>query len=327
MPALAVSLGDPAGVGPELIAAAWAQRDAAALPPFFVCGGARLLAAAGAPVVPISDPGEVAGAFARGLPVLVGEDGEFAPGSPDRAGAALALASLEQAVSLAHSGAAAGVVTGPVSKALIAALDAGFVGQTEFCADACGRPREDAVMLLAGPQLKVVPLTVHVALADVPRLITFDLILHRCRIIARAMQSDFGIASPRIAITGLNPHAGEAGRMGHEEIEVIAPAIAQLRAEGIDATGPHPADTLFAPHLRPTYDVALAMYHDQALAPLKALDFDQGVNITIGLPIIRTSPDHGTAFGIAGKGTASAGAVIAAIRVAGEVAARRQAIG
>ena len=322
---LAVSVGDPAGVGPELIAAAWEQRDG--LVPFFVCGGAEVLIAAGAKVIGIADPAEAAGAFAHGLPVLIGNDAQYCPGSPDHEGAELALASLGQAVELARTGRAAGVVTAPVSKALIAAIDPGFIGQTEYCADACARPRADAVMLLAGPQLKVVPLTVHVALSEVPHLITYELILHRCRIVARAMAEDFGITAPRIALTGLNPHAGEAGRMGREEIDEIAPAIAQLRNEGIDATGPHPADTLFAPHLRPTYDVAIAMYHDQALAPLKALDFDQGVNMTIGLPIIRTSPDHGTAFGIAGKGTASASAVIAAIHMAGEVAERRRALG
>jgi len=322
---LAVSVGDPAGVGPELIVAAWARRDG--LGPFFVCGGAHVLVGAGGTLVAISDPAEAPAAFAHGLPVLAGADADYRPGAPDPDGAALALASLRQAVELARSGQAAGVVTAPVSKALIAAIDPAFIGQTEFCADASSRPRADAVMLLAGPQLKVVPLTVHCALADVPRLVTSDLILHRTRIVARAMRDDFGIAAPRIALTGLNPHAGEAGRMGREEIEVIAPAIAELRAEGLDVTGPHPADTLFAPHLRPTYHVAIAMYHDQALAPLKALDFDQGVNMTLGLPIIRTSPDHGTAFGIAGQGTASAGAVIAAIRMAGEVAVRRQALG
>jgi 4-hydroxythreonine-4-phosphate dehydrogenase len=170
-----------------------------------------------------------------------------------------------------------------------------------------------------------VPLTVHVALADVPTLLSEELIVRRARIVARAMREDFGIASPRLALTGLNPHAGESGRMGREEIEVIAPAVAALRAEGIDATGPHPADTLFAPRARETYDVAIAMYHDQALVPLKALDFDQGVNVTLGLPIVRTSPDHGTAFDIAGKGIADPGAMIAAIRMAGEIAARRAA--
>ncbi len=323
MPPLAVSLGDPAGVGPEVIIAAWKRREAEGLPPFFVCGGAGLLAAAGARLVHIADAGDAALAFAHGLPVLPGEDAAYRPGAPDPAGTALALASLRQAVTLACAGEAGGVVTGPVSKALIAELEPGFIGQTEFCADACAAPRADAVMLLAGPQLKVVPLTVHVALADVPRLITRELILHRARIVAQALRDDFGISAPRIALTGLNPHAGEAGRMGREEIDVIAPAIAALQAEGIDASGPHPADTLFAPRLRPTYDVAIAMYHDQALAPLKALDFDSGVNMTLGLTIVRTSPDHGTAFGIAGKGAAHPGAMIAAIRMAGDVAGRR----
>ena len=177
--------------------------------------------------------------------------------------------------------------------------------------------------MLAGPQLRTVPMTVHCALAEVPGRLSVELIVRRSRIVDRALKQDFGIAAPRLAICGLNPHAGENGLMGREEIEIITPAIAALRAEGIDATGPHPADTLFAPHLRGGYDVAIAMYHDQALVPLKALDFDHGVNVTLGLPIVRTSPDHGTAFGIAGKGIASPNAMIAAIRMAGEMAARR----
>ncbi len=215
------------------------------------------------------------------------------------------------------------LVTGPVAKSAIAEIEPSFVGQTEFLADACGLPREDAVMMLAGPSLKTVPMTVHCALADVPGLLSHDLIVQRSRIVAEALRTDYGIAQPRIAIAGLNPHAGEDGRMGREEIEIIAPAIATLRAQGIDATGPHPADTLFAPHKRGTYDVAIAMYHDQALVPIKALDFDEGVNVTLGLPIVRTSPDHGTAFDIAGKGIARPDAMIAAIRMAGEIAARR----
>jgi 4-hydroxythreonine-4-phosphate dehydrogenase len=178
-------------------------------------------------------------------------------------------------------------------------------------------------MMLAGPSLRTVPLTVHVALADVPRLLDSDLIVRRSRVVAAALRDDFGIAAPRLALTGLNPHAGENGRMGREEIEIIAPAVAALRAEEIAASGPHPADSLFAPRARETYDVAIAMYHDQALVPLKALDFDNGVNVTLGLPIVRTSPDHGTAFAIAGKRLADAGATIAAIRMAGEMAARR----
>ena len=181
-------------------------------------------------------------------------------------------------------------------------------------------------MLLAGPSLRTVPMTVHCALADVPELLSHDLIVQRSRIVARAMHTDYGIESPRVAIAGLNPHAGEDGRMGREEIDIIAPAIATLRTEGIDATGPHPADTLFAPHKRDTYDVAIAMYHDQALVPLKALDFDEGVNVTLGLPVVRTSPDHGTAFDIAGKGIARPNAMVAAIRMAGEISARRSAL-
>jgi 4-hydroxythreonine-4-phosphate dehydrogenase len=326
---LAVSLGDPAGVGPELIIEAWARREAERLPPFFAVGGATLLREAAArrglviAIARITDTDEAMATFDRALPVLGGFDRPYRPGEPDAAGARLALASLEQATALAVGGEAAGVVTGPVAKALLAEIGFAFAGQTEFVADGCRVAAEDAVMMLAGPSLKTVPLTVHVALAHVPALLSSELIVRRGRIVASAMRGDFGIAAPRLAICGLNPHAGESGRMGREEIAVIAPAIAALRAEGIDATGPHPADTIFAPHLRGTYDVALAMYHDQALVPLKALDFDHGVNVTLGLPIVRTSPDHGTAFAIAGKRQARAEATIAAIHMAGEIAARR----
>jgi 4-hydroxythreonine-4-phosphate dehydrogenase len=286
--ALAVSLGDPAGVGPELLAQAWAQRGAEGFAPFFVVGGAGLLAAAARtrgidlPIARISDPGEAAGVFSHALPVLGELDGDYRPGAPDREGAALALASLTQAARLAVSGAAGGIVTGPVAKARLAELGFAHPGQTEFVAEACGVAAGDAVMMLAGPTLRTVPLT-----------------------------------------AALNPHAGEDGRMGDEEARVIAPAIAALVAEGIAATGPHPADALFAAHERGRFDAALCMYHDQALIPLKALDFDEGVNITLGLPIVRASADHGTAFAIAGKGLAHPGATIAAIRMAGACAARR----
>ncbi|OYW45390.1 MAG: 4-hydroxythreonine-4-phosphate dehydrogenase PdxA [Sphingomonadales bacterium 32-68-7] len=328
---LAVSLGDPAGVGPELIAETWARRAGERLHPFFVCGGASVLREAAAlrgialDLELIENPGEARAAFARALPVLGGGDGAYRPGFPDDPGARLALASLEAAAALTHAGAAAGLVTGPIAKAALAAVGFAFPGQTEFVAHVCGVAAEDAVMMLAGPSLRTVPLTVHIALAEVPARLSAELIVRRARIVAAGLQRDFGIAAPRLAICGLNPHAGENGRMGREEIEIIAPAIAALRAAGIDATGPHPADTLFAPRLRATYDVAIAMYHDQALVPIKALDFDQGVNVTLGLPIVRTSPDHGTAFGIAGTGTADPGAMIAAIRMAGEMAARRAA--
>jgi 4-hydroxythreonine-4-phosphate dehydrogenase len=328
---LAVSLGDPAGVGPELICEAWARREAEGLPPFVVVGSELILqqaaAARGIDVITyVLDDGSAGEMFATALPVVDGFDSHpYRPGRPDGKGAEMALAALEFAANWVRKGYAGGLVTGPVSKAEIAQVDPSFVGQTEACAKACGVPPEDAVMLLAGPTIRTVPLTVHVALADVPKLLSEELIVRRARIVARAMREDFGIGSPRLAFTGLNPHAGESGRMGREEIEIIAPTIERLRAEGIDATGPHPADTLFAPRKRATYDVALAMYHDQALVPLKTLDFDRGVNVTLGLPIVRTSPDHGTAFDIAGKGLADPGAMIAAIRMAGEIAARRAA--
>jgi 4-hydroxythreonine-4-phosphate dehydrogenase len=326
---LAVSLGDPAGVGPELICEAWARREAEGLPPFVVVGGLGTLAEAARsrglsiPIGHVNDIADVAAMPGFGM-ITVGDfSAGYHPGRPEETGAWLAHESLKLAAQLVIEGKASGLVTGPVSKAELARVGFAFPGQTEFVADACGVRAEDAVMMLAAPSLRTVPLTVHCGLAEVPGRITEDLIVSRSRAVAAALRSDFGIAEPRLAIAGLNPHAGEAGRMGREEIEIISPAIATLRADGIDATGPHPADTLFAPRKRHTYDVAIAMYHDQALIPLKALDFDQGVNVTLGLPIVRTSPDHGTAFDIAGKGIADPGAMIAAIRMAGEIAARR----
>ena len=209
------------------------------------------------------------------------------------------------------------------AKARLAEVGFTHPGQTEFVAQASGIAAADAVMMLAGPQLRTVPLTVHIALADVPARLSAELIVRRARIVAQALRQDFGIARPRLAIAALNPHAGEEGRLGDEEARIIQPAIAQLQAEGLAVTGPHPADALFAPRARAGYDAALCMYHDQALIPLKALDFDQGVNVTLGLPIIRTSPDHGTAFAIAGRNQADPGAMIAAIRMTGECAIRR----
>ncbi len=329
--ALAVSLGDPAGVGPELLLAAWLRRDSAALPMFFAVGGASLLAEAAklrrltVPIALISNAAEAAACFGQALPVLGTLDGAYHPGQPDRTGAELALQSLTLATRLAVIGEASGLVTGPIAKSRLAEIGFTHPGQTEFVADACGVVPQDAVMMLAGPHLRTVPLTVHVALSAVAGLLTPELIERRARIVAAALTRDFGIASPRLAIAALNPHAGEDGRMGDEEARIIAPAIAALRAQGIDASGPHPADALFAQHQRGSYDVALCMYHDQALIPLKTLDFDQGVNVTLGLPIIRTSPDHGTAFAIAGTGKANSGATIAAIRMAGVCAVRRLA--
>jgi 4-hydroxythreonine-4-phosphate dehydrogenase len=327
---LAISLGDPAGVGPELIAESW-HRRVSGVAPFAVIGGRTLLESAArslgriVPTVQIAELAEAPSVFSHALPVLGEADAPYTPGSPNQQGALLALASLSEATRLCVEGTAGGLVTGPISEAELARVGFTQPGQTEFVADACGVHRDSAVMMLAGPSLRTVPLTVHVALADVPRLVTRELIERKARIVVRALREDFGIAAPRLAVTGLNPHAGEAGRMGSEEIDVIGPAIEALRAQGLTITGPHPADALFTGRQRGTFDAALCMYHDQALIPIKTLDFDSGVNVTLGLPIVRTSPDHGTAFAIAGKGEADAGAMLAAIRMAGDCAARRAA--
>jgi 4-hydroxythreonine-4-phosphate dehydrogenase len=326
---LAVSLGDPAGVGPELIAAVWARREELALPAFFVVGGAGLLQAAAEArglaisIAQIGTPSHAGEVFERALPVLGDADAPYLPGRPSQEGGLLALSSLSHGAALARLGEAAGLVTMPIAKAELGKVGFASPGQTEYLAESCGVSPQGAVMMLAGPSLRAVPLTVHHAIAEVPGLLSAQMIVSKGRIVAQALQRDFGIAAPRLAVCGLNPHAGEQGRIGHEDAEIIAPAIAQLRVDGIDATGPHPADALFSPRARATYDAALAMYHDQALIPVKALDFDQGVNVTLGLPIVRTSPDHGTAFDIAGKSVADEGATVAAICLAGEIAARR----
>jgi 4-hydroxythreonine-4-phosphate dehydrogenase len=331
---LAISLGDPAGIGPEVILGAWTRlRSERRAPPAFVVGGPQLLRALAerlgidCPIVPIADPAEAMFAAGAGLPVLAGLDGISLPGHPGVDGARLALASLQWGTKFALSGVAAGLVTAPVSKGELAAIGWDYPGQTEFLADACGRPYRDAVMMLAGPSLRTVPLTVHVSLAEVPGLISADLIIHKARIVAAGLRRDFGISAPRLAIAALNPHAGEGGKFGDEEARIIAPAIAALQAEGIAAFGPVPGDALFTPRARVGYDAALCMYHDQALIPLKALEFDEGVNVTLGLPLIRTSPDHGTAFDIAGRGLADPGAMAAAIVMAAEMAIARASAG
>jgi 4-hydroxythreonine-4-phosphate dehydrogenase len=327
---LAISLGDPAGIGPEVILGAWARlRAERRAPPAFVVGGPELLrqvaesSGIDCPIVPIADPAEALFASAAGLPVMAGLDGVSSPGHCTIIGARLALASLQWGTKFALSGVAAGLVTAPIAKSALAAIGWDYPGQTEFLADACGRPFRDAVMMLAGPSLRTVPLTVHVALAEVPGLLSTDLIVHKARIVAEGLRRDFKVLEPRLAIAALNPHAGEGGQFGDEEARIIAPAIAALQAEGIAAFGPVPGDALFTPRARMTYDAALCMYHDQALIPLNALEVDDGVNVTLGLPIIRTSPDHGTAFDIAGKGLADPGAMAAAIVMAAEMAAAR----
>lgn len=324
---LAVSMGDPAGIGPEVIAKAWERRDSEALPCFFAVGDVRAVSAVwNGPVERIDDPRDAAAVCGRALPVVSVVDGDaIVPGRPDIGGARCALQSLELAAGLARSDAASGLVTAPVSKAELYRIGFDYPGQTEFVAERCGVARENAVMMLAGPTLRVVPLTIHEPLAAVPQVLTIDLLMARARATARGLMRDFGIAAPRLALAGLNPHAGEGGAIGREEIEVMIPAVEQLRAEGIDIVGPLAADTMFHPRARARYDAALCAYHDQALIPIKTLHFDDGVNITLGLPIVRTSPDHGTAFDIAGQDLAEPGAMIAAIRMAGEAAARRAA--
>lgn len=324
---LAVSIGDPAGVGPEVIAKAWAVRDAHRLPLFFAIGDRRSVEAVWpGPIAQITHPSAAAGVFADALPLIqVDEPDEVVPGSPTPAGARCALDSLEIAAGLARSGAASGLVTGPVSKAQLYAIGFRHPGQTEFVAERCGVAAENVAMMMVGPDLRTVPVTIHRPLARVAEALTTELIVSRSRTVARGLQRDFGIAQPRLAVAGLNPHAGEGGSMGREEIDIIAPAIQILRDEGLDVSGPHSPDTMFHAAARTGFDAAICMYHDQALIPLKTLYFDTGVNMTLGLPVLRTSPDHGTAFGIAGRGEANPRAMIAAIALAGQCARMRSA--
>jgi 4-hydroxythreonine-4-phosphate dehydrogenase len=322
---LAVAMGDSAGIGPEITAKAWQARDLHSLGAFFAIGDVRALERVwSGPVARISDPAEAVAAFGSALPVLaVSDSGEVVPGKPDSNSARCALQSLELAVGLTRSGAASALVTGPVSKAQLYGIGFSYPGQTEFVAERCGVAEAGTVMMLAGPTLRVVPITVHVPLAQVPELVSLELVLTKARVTARGLLRNFGIERPRLAFAGLNPHAGEGGTIGREEIEVLVPAIEQLRQEGIDAVGPFSADTMFHPRARAGYDAALCLYHDQALIPIKTLHFDDGVNTTLGLPIVRTSPDHGTAFGIAGRDEANPGAMIAALRMAAMQAERR----
>jgi 4-hydroxythreonine-4-phosphate dehydrogenase len=327
LPPLAVALGDPAGIGPEVIAKAWAMREALGLDPFFAIGDRRSLEAVSkVPIATLSRPQDATALFDQALPLLqVDDPGDIEPGRPSLAGARCALDSVELAVGLARAGITSGLVTAPVAKSQLYAIGFQHPGQTEFIAERCGVAASNVAMMMVGPDLRTVPVTIHIPLAGVPEALTTDLILSRARTTARGLARDFGIAAPRLAIAGLNPHAGEGGAMGGEEARIIAPAISQLQAEGLDVTGPHAPDSLFHAAARPRYDAVICMYHDQALIPLKTLYFDEGVNMTLGLPILRTAPDHGTAFGIAGKDLASPRAMIAAIRLAGQCARLRAA--
>ncbi len=310
---VALTCGEPAGIGPELAVLAW--KDLGPRLPFFWIGDPGHLPA-GTAVAEISDPAEAPSAAQRGLPVLPHAfPAPTQPGTPDPANAQGVIDVIERAVDLVQSGAASAVCTAPIHKQALQD-GAGFTypGHTEYLAALGGIDR--AVMMLAGPQLRVVPVTIHIALAEVPAALTPDLIDHTIRVTHAALIARFGIAAPRLAVAGLNPHAGEGGKMGREEIEVIAPVLDRLRAEGMEITGPLSADTMFHGPARARYDAAVCMYHDQALIPIKTLDFDRGVNVTLGLPFIRTSPDHGTAFDIAGRGLANPSSTIEALKMA-----------
>ena len=322
--ALAVSLGDPAGIGPEVTAKAWERREAEGLPPFFAVGSPDAVAAVwDGPIEIVAGPDEAVDCFRRALPLIrVAGGGDSMPGRPTLEGARATLDSLELAVGLARSGAAAALVTGPVSKAQLYAVGFTYPGQTEFVAERCGVAADMVAMMLAGPTLRTVPVTTHVPLREVPDLVTPELIVAKGRTTIRELRRKFGIARPRLAVAGLNPHAGENGALGREEIDIVIPAVERLREEDADVIGPLAADTMFHARMRSTYDAALCLYHDQALVPLKTLHFDEGVNITLGLPLVRTSPDHGTAFPIAGRNRAESGAMIAALKLAAECSGR-----
>ena len=322
---IAITLGDPAGIGPEVIAKCWDNRSAFQLPTFVAIGDIRSVSAVwDGPVELVESPGQADAAFDYGLP-LIHQPAASAdlPGHPSVAGAHCSLDALELAVGLARSGSAAAVVTGPVAKEQLYGIGFQHPGQTEFVAERCGISPGNVAMMLAGPTLRTVPVTTHLALSRVHEKLTSALIESRGRTVLRGLQRNFGIAEPRLAVSGLNPHAGEGGALGHEEAEIIAPAIAVLAAEGWRVTGPHPADTMFHARARAAYDAALCMYHDQALIPVKALHFEEAVNITLGLPIVRTAPDHGTAFDIAGQDKADPRPMAAAIRLAAQCAVLR----
>ena len=335
--ALALTMGDPAGIGPDLALYAWTHRVALGLPAFFLIGDMAMLAERGKLLgmeVPLAEtsPATAAADFDTALPVLqVPLAAPARAGAPDSANAAAIIECIRIAVELTMSGRARAVVTNPIAKSVLYASGFGFPGHTEYLAHladeargAPGSPTHTPVMLLAGPELRVAPVTIHMPLKDVPGLLTREAIVETGRIIARELASRFGVARPRIAVSGLNPHAGEDGALGAEDSAIIAPAITELRAAGIDAFGPLHADTMFHDEARDMYDAAICMYHDQALIPAKTLGFHASVNVTLGLPFIRTSPDHGTAFSLAGKGTARADSLVAALKLA-DLMARTEA--
>jgi 4-hydroxythreonine-4-phosphate dehydrogenase len=330
---LALTLGEPAGIGPDITIAAWLRRNELKLPAFYLLGDEALIArratALGANVkIARVRAGEAAAAFPDALPVVsTGEIATAEPGRPDDSSGPAALASIRQAVADVRKGRASAVVTNPIAKSVLYRAGFRHPGHTEFLAELAahdGRAPQP-VMMLWSPQLAVVPVTVHASLRDALAQLSSELIVSTVRIVAAELTSRFGASRPRIAISGLNPHAGENGSLGHEEQTIVTPAIKILRNEGIEARGPLPADSMFHDAARKTYDCAVCMYHDQALIPIKTLAFDDAVNVTLGLPFIRTSPDHGTAFDIAGTGKANPASLIAALQLASRMAATQPA--
>jgi len=333
MPPLALTLGEPAGIGPDIAIMAWCRRAELDLPAFYLIADPQAIERRAmqlrlaAPVAVVA-PAMASRTFAAALPVVdVGETVTAAPGAPDASSAPAAIAAIRQATADVIDGKASAVVTNPVAKNVLYRSGFAEPGHTEFLAKLCeerlGRSAHP-VMMLWSPELAVVPVTIHLPLAQVPQRLTMELIVETGRIVARDLKERFGIARPRLAIAGLNPHAGEEGALGTEDGAIVAPAIRQLVHDGIDARGPLPGDSMFHAAARASYDAALCMYHDQALIPIKTLAFDHAVNVTLGLPIVRTSPDHGTAFDIAGTGKADPTSLIAAIRLAERLAARAE---
>jgi len=325
---LALTMGEPAGIGGEIALKAWLRRGEG-IPPFYLIDHpdrlAKLARALGWDVKlrAIDRPEQAVTAFADALPVApLAAAPIAAAGQPAPADAKLVLRAIETAVADVQAGRAAALVTNPINKDALYRAGFRHPGHTEYLAELAGS-QQPAVMMLASAELRVVPVTIHLALREAIAALTTEAIVHAGRITVAALRRDFGIESPVIAVAGLNPHAGEQGGLGHEDIDIIRPAIAALGKAGIDARGPLPADTMFHGAARRGYDAALCMYHDQALIPIKTIDFDGAVNVTLGLPFIRTSPDHGTAFDIAGKGIARPDSLIAALRLAASMAARR----
>ncbi len=330
---LALTLGDPSGIGPEIALAAWRLRGERGVPPFQLVGDPSFIEATASRLglsVPVAEvePDDACEVFPRALPVLPLPSGarvSATPGAPDSANAGAIVESITAAVDLVRSGAASAVVTNPIAKFVLTRVGFAHPGHTEFLAALAGKEGRAPplpVMMLWSDTLAVVPVTIHVALRRVPDLLTQDLVERTARIVHADLRARFGLQNPRLVLSGLNPHAGESGTMGTEDRDVLAPAVAVLRGEGIDIRGPLPADTLFHERARATYDVALTPTHDQALIPIKTLAFDEGVNVTLGLPFVRTSPDHGTAFDIAGQGVAKPDSLIAALRLAQRLARR-----